>query len=330
MGKRREKKLLHKYAPIGFVFLLFTMFFTFSIDADGQDTIIQVLVSNNPIVEGDMVNISLYCIPGQPIKAFELSVYFNASLLKVNKIVEGTIFNGYDTFYHNGTFDNNNGEIRDIYDLIIGVGNVSSSGYLVNISFTTLSMSGDSQIQLVNVGVTNETYYVPIFVINGSVSVIKISPTIDNIYLNASYPIDTDALFGWINISCTVYDDNIRHVKIIIIRPNGSSENLSMTHGSKEEYFYNTSFSAVGKYTIRIWFIDFDNYSNCSEILEYVLTPNWDINFDCVITVIDLILISNHFNEQGAPGWIREDVDNNGHIEVLDVVLAANHYNDCW
>ncbi|MHA1525946.1 MAG: hypothetical protein ACTSQD_02850 [Promethearchaeota archaeon] len=41
-------------------------------------------------------------------------------------------------------------------------------------------------------------------------------------------------------------------------------------------------------------------------------------------------MISNHYNESGIFGWIREDVDNNGEIKVLDLVLASNHYGETW
>jgi hypothetical protein len=46
--------------------------------------------------------------------------------------------------------------------------------------------------------------------------------------------------------------------------------------------------------------------------------------------VFDLVLISNHYTETGTPGWIRQDVDNNGAIEVLDLVLTSNHYGETW
>ena len=46
--------------------------------------------------------------------------------------------------------------------------------------------------------------------------------------------------------------------------------------------------------------------------------------------IFDLTLISNHYDEVGVLGWIREDVDNNGKIEVLDLVFVSNHYDETW
>jgi len=42
------------------------------------------------------------------------------------------------------------------------------------------------------------------------------------------------------------------------------------------------------------------------------------------------VLISNHYGETGAQGWIREDVDNNRQIQVLDLVLVSGHYGGTW
>ena len=60
------------------------------------------------------------------------------------------------------------------------------------------------------------------------------------------------------------------------------------------------------------------------------MPPNWDIDMDGECSVIDQVLISNHYGETGPNGWIREDVDNNGKIEVLDLVTLTNHYGEFW
>jgi hypothetical protein len=60
------------------------------------------------------------------------------------------------------------------------------------------------------------------------------------------------------------------------------------------------------------------------------MPPNWDINNDGVINIFDLVSISNHYDEAGNLGWIREDVDNNGEVQVFDLVLVSNHYGEMW
>jgi hypothetical protein len=57
---------------------------------------------------------------------------------------------------------------------------------------------------------------------------------------------------------------------------------------------------------------------------------DWDVNTDGTCSVLDFVFISNHYNEVGSGGWIREDVDNNGIIQVLDFVVVSNNYGRSW
>ena len=58
--------------------------------------------------------------------------------------------------------------------------------------------------------------------------------------------------------------------------------------------------------------------------------PDWDVNCDGVCNLIDFIKISNRIGQTGAPGWIREDVDNNGQIQVLDLIPVSNNYGETY
>jgi PKD repeat protein len=116
--------------------------------------------------------VTISCVPGQPIKAFELKVSFNPTLLQANSVSEGNIFTGHTTFFNAGIINNVAGTIINIYDLIIGPENVSSPGSLITISFTAKTVSGTSILDLLNVGVTNEVGYVSLIVSDGSVTVL--------------------------------------------------------------------------------------------------------------------------------------------------------------
>jgi uncharacterized protein YjdB len=50
---------------------------------------------------------------------------------------------------------------------------------------------------------------------------------------------------------------------------------------------------------------------------------DWDVNNDGQVNVLDLILIGQHLNESGAPGWLKQDINKDGRINVLDLILAA-------
>ncbi|MBE3122067.1 MAG: hypothetical protein IMZ58_07680 [Thermoplasmata archaeon] len=130
-----------------------------------------VQVESRLATVGQSFTLSILCHPTEPIKGWELKVKFNKSLLSANFVYEGDFFDGYSTFAIPGIIDNTNGSIIDIYNLILGQGNVSSSGILVNINFTAVS-EGYAPIEIYDVGLCNETRYLLNTVNNGFVIVL--------------------------------------------------------------------------------------------------------------------------------------------------------------
>jgi len=612
-----------------FVIVILILLLTVSVDADEGDTIVSIDPSSQTVSPESNFTVNVSCAPGQPIKSFELKLSFNASLLQVNSVTEGNIFSGYSTYFNSGTINNTAGTVVDVYNLIIGLGNVSGNGTLVSINFTAKNVTGISTLGLYNVGVTNETAYVPIAVNNGTVQVdatppeivdnspasgttgdtytfnvsvtdnvdtadeltvrvnwshgsqganesminvggnyfektvtldqnstsnmayvlyandtygntntttqasvtvqdnddpslvadnsdasgttgdlfgfdvivsdnvgvgsvnvswshgslignlalsddgdgtwsgsvtlddslgnliyrvqvndtsgnyvrgsqqsksvsdndnpqvINVSATpsiqdiggyvnitavvtdniaIGSVYLNITYPdssiqnfsitgnksgntyycnktysmmgtytyfvwaddssgnsvisttdtfsvgestlpqisnianttsdpLDTNSSFGWVNITCDVTDNiGVDEVFLNITNPDGSYNNVSMSATGASSYYSNssTAFSTHGNYSYFIWANDTSGNADISSSYDFSMPPNWDVDMNGECKVFDLTLISNHYNETGAPGWIREDVDNNGVIQILDFVFVSNHYNEVW
>jgi hypothetical protein len=500
---------------------------SFSVIADGE-TLMNLTLDKSLVSGSETFTVGVYCVPGQPIKSYECSIGFNATLLQANEVTVGDIFDGYSLFTNNGTIDNINGEINNIYGLIMGEGNVSDSGYFIHISFTAREVSGTSEIRLISPGVTNETAYVPLIYSNTSVDIDASAPVItdqspsvgytgdsfvfnisisddrddsenlsvfvdwvhggnsandsmvymggsyfektitldtdrvtdlsyqfyswdsqsntvltsmyaaaiydndppsisdvsaipstqtqygtvnlssmisDNIdvdtvnvnitcpnasslnlsvisanddiyYLNRSFtgigsygfffyaedsagnkqvssssmfviadgtnplisdisviesdPLDTDALFGWVNFSCIVSDDELDQVHLVRTNPDASVTNTSMSLAGNGRYYLNMTLSLHGNYSYYIWANDTNDNQNNSVVSLYSMPPNWDINKDGKCNLLDYVTIGEHFGETGQNGWIREDVDNNGEVKVLDIVLAANEYGTNW
>lgn len=476
--------------------------------------------------------VNVLCTPDQPIKAFELKLSFDSTLIQANDVIEGDIFDGYPTYFNEGTINNSDGTIINVYGLILGSGNVSDPGILITISFSSDSISGTSNINLYDVGITNEDGYISISTTNGSVlidiikpeiidnspsmgytgdsyifnvsvtdnsnsadelevyvnwahndlsdneSMIHVggnyfektvtldldsildmsysiyaidsysnsnttnletvtvidndppdfsdvtaapssqeiygyvnisaevtdniamnqvylnitdpdsnfesysitdnetsdtyysnrsyniigpyyyyiwasdaegnndvssiksfvigdmtSPVISNVVLTSSFPLDTNPLFGWIKITCDVTDNvEVNDVSLNITNPDESVNNLILENNEGSEFYVNTSddFSEAGNYSYYIWADDTSGNNIISSIYELYLPPNWDINKDGIINIFDLLGISNHYDESGTAGWIREDVDNNGEVEVFDLVIVSNHYGEMW
>jgi hypothetical protein len=58
------------------------------------------------------------------------------------------------------------------------------------------------------------------------------------------------------------------------------------------------------------------------------LAAPWDVNSDACISVLDIILVGQHFGETGEPCWIPEDVNCDGVISVLDIILIGQHFGE--
>ena len=161
-----------------FVIVILILLLTLSVVADAADTVVSIDPSSQTVSPESNFTVNVSCAPGQPIKAFELKLSFNASILQVISVTEGNIFSGYSTYFNSGTINNTAGTVVDVYNLIIGLGNVSVNGTLVSINFTAKNVTGISTMDLYDVGVTNETAYVPIAVNNGTAQVDATPPEI--------------------------------------------------------------------------------------------------------------------------------------------------------
>lgn len=75
-------------------------------------------------------------------------------------------------------------------------------------------------------------------------------------------------------------------------------------------------------------YISFKNLQEKLYNFQIFRVENWDMNCDEHCTLIDLLLVSNYYNERGSIGWIREDIDDNGAITVLDLSIISNYYGD--
>jgi Cohesin domain len=54
--------------------------------------------------------------------------------------------------------------------------------------------------------------------------------------------------------------------------------------------------------------------------------PDWDVNLDLRVNVLDMILPGQQWGQSGAAHWIREDVNRDGAIDVLDMILIGQHW----
>jgi len=117
--------------------------------------------------------VNIRCNLTDQIRGFECGLLFNKTILKANSVNEGGLFNDFDMFEspHFGIINNSAGIIRNIYAVILGDGSASGDKQIIfKVNFTALN-EGKSYIGLYGVGIVNDTQYLPVDVINGTVMV---------------------------------------------------------------------------------------------------------------------------------------------------------------
>lgn len=165
-----DKKAIFKKLKSTFLFFIcLTIIIFLNSSIVLSSTIVRIDPISQSVTTDEDFDVNVYCIPDDPVKAFEFKMLFNASLIKANSVTQGDIFSGYSTFYNSGIINNSEGSIINIFGLIVGQGNVTDPGSLVTISCTAKSDIGSSPLSLYNVGITNETKYITIMINNGSI-----------------------------------------------------------------------------------------------------------------------------------------------------------------
>jgi hypothetical protein len=156
------------------------------------------------------------------------------------------------------------------------------------------------------------------------------APTINNVDIMLSDPLDTDPLFGWESFTCDVSDvgSGVDEVYLYLTYPDSSESNFLMSNTGGSTYTYNTSLSDVGVYSYYIYAVDNLGNDDSNSVDNFTIYPNWDIDMDGHIFLPDLVQVSLSYEQNGGNGWIREDVDNNGQVFLPDLVQVSLHYNE--
>jgi hypothetical protein len=157
-----------------------------------------------------------------------------------------------------------------------------------------------------------------------------IPPVISNVQIHTSTPLDVTV--GWENITCTASDNvEIQAVKLKLIDSSYHMTTRSFYKKANTSIYYcNTTLTQSGNYTYYVTAEDTSFNEATSTTLKLSLPPNWDINNDGRYTILDKVLISVCYGQIGNPGWIREDINNNGIVNMADLTYDSNHYNENW
>jgi hypothetical protein len=127
-----------------------------------------IFVEQKEAIIGEDFSINITCVPSEPVKAFEFKVRY-PSFLSLVSVNTGNFFTGFVTFQAAGIHDIKTRSIKNLYGLIMGQGNVSSPGVLIVLYFHA-DHEGNGTIGLYDAGITNETRYLSLTVVNGTIS----------------------------------------------------------------------------------------------------------------------------------------------------------------
>lgn len=136
---------------------------------------ITVEVSSSVVSAEETFSIAIYLNASEPVKSFECSISFNKNAFSVDSVNIGDYFEEYvvqNKFYFNsGIIDNQAGIVSQLWGLILGPGNVTGSGTILYLNCTAKDPSSDltSSIVLSTAGITNETQYLDISIVNASI-----------------------------------------------------------------------------------------------------------------------------------------------------------------
>jgi hypothetical protein len=155
----------------------------------GVNTLVRVDIPVGIHYVDDLILVSIHCSPTQPVKGFEFKITYDKNILNAISVSEGDMFTGFNTFFNSGVIDNTNGEIRQIYGLTLGPGNMTTNpNEFVIITFKAVSY-GTSYINLNNVGVVNTTSYIPITITNNT------------LFITSNYDMNNDGIVNILDLN---------------------------------------------------------------------------------------------------------------------------------
>ncbi len=173
-----------RHSILTFLFLLFTgiIVSTSLIGVVSAQTLVSISPSTQQLDEGQNFVISVYVVPEPdvPASGAQFTLQFDSSLVNVISVTEGDLFNqaGATTIFDAGTIDNSQGIVTDVYALILGKSNITTSGILANINLVALNNSGTCTFEMSNVIISNSAgQSLPITVSNGNADVGDVTTT---------------------------------------------------------------------------------------------------------------------------------------------------------
>ena len=135
--------------------------------------IVSVSAPTQAVNSGQQFMVNINVQPNNAITGAQFNLSFNPSLVTVNSVTEGNLFNqsGAGTYFMSGTINNTAGTVTGVADAIIGSGqSVSNPGTFAVITMTARTTSGTSNLNLSNViAADSKVQSLSVTLVNGQV-----------------------------------------------------------------------------------------------------------------------------------------------------------------
>lgn len=163
-----------------------------------NSTDVSIKPSTQTVEKGEVFTVSVYIKPDEPIMGASFSfLNFSVDLIHANSVTEDDLFDNYIMF-NDGTIDNENGMITNVFLVADPNDAVSDPGSFVDIEFTAQDQFGTSDVELGGVIITDiNGIAIPLNIFDGMVTVENSNSTIwsTNLNLNGGGKMDY-AIFG--------------------------------------------------------------------------------------------------------------------------------------
>jgi chitodextrinase len=267
---KNKKKRTTVFFILVFLFLLVFITCLAGIAVASSSMIVESSVGS--LDPGEEATITVRLSPETFVKSYEFNIIFDETILFASSNQQGDFFHGFTNFSSNGTIDNNNGIIKDIYSLIVGAGMVSDEGVLFEFTITALQSIDSLEdiktwININNAGITNETTYLPLETQNSFILIhsnydgpIALNPDPEN--QSTAVSVETSLL------QIDIVQRNITSLNYSV----GTSPDIGSISGSLTE---NTTLSipvsGLSYETSYTWFIEIDD-GNVSSSFSFTFT----------------------------------------------------------
>lgn len=310
----------------------------FVVNQDNQQSSIEINPVSSIVSPGQTFSIDIMIHPSEAIAGAQFDLSYNNDYLSVNNVTEGTLFEGYSTYFNPGTINNTLGRVTGVFNVIITQdASVSQAGSLARMHFTAKMNHGISYLNVSNVVIGDrDGFAIPFSVHNGSVMIKSDDEQPPVSQVNAISPYGYHKKNLPLSITANATDD-ISGIKEIHLYYRYSFDNATWTdweiYGENKTLApYTWLFSApngMGYYEFYSQAVDnVDNIETDLLMADALcqIYPDWDVNKDHKINILDIIIIGQHWETIGEHGWISADVNNDGHINILDIIMIGQHW----